>query len=283
MAIVMRGKRAADAATSILDLFQNVSEDLPRMLAPVFINRHQDIPCRKWSFGNRLLTAMGRTDDARGCRQWNKVGRKVMKGEHARIFILMPCTSKIGEDKDTGDPVYRTVGFFGKAVFAYDQTEGDPLEYREKDAEHIDALPLIEVARKWGIDVKCFDAHIGEFLGTFSRMSTSISLGVEDVNTWAHELIHASDNRLGSLIEEPQHWRSETVAALGSAVLLQCLGYDDTESDIGGVYKYIELYAKAAGKKTVSACLEVLDRVGKCVEQILDASEEFATVRELEA
>jgi hypothetical protein len=42
---------------------------------------------------------------------------------------------------------------------------------------------------------------------------------------------------LGNLKEKGQHWRSETVAELGGAILLECLGYS-SESDRGGCFDY---------------------------------------------
>ena len=52
----------------------------------------------------------------------------------------------------------------------------------------------------------------------------AIAVGVKNLATWAHELIHAADDRLGNLTERGQHWRSETVAELGGAILLEALG-----------------------------------------------------------
>ena len=42
-----------------------------------------DIPCSKWSLNNRIITFFNKTEDARGFRQWNKVGRHVKK--HAGV------------------------------------------------------------------------------------------------------------------------------------------------------------------------------------------------------
>ena len=93
--------KAADAATRIMELFQN--GDVPAALAPVFINRHADLPCRKWSWNNQLLTALAGTDDARGFRQWLAVGRHVRKGEHG-FPILAPITRKrTDRDSTTGE------------------------------------------------------------------------------------------------------------------------------------------------------------------------------------
>jgi len=56
---------------------------------------------------------------------------------------------------------------------------------------------------------------------------------VENLATWAHELIHAADDRLGNMIETGQHFRSEIVAEMGGAVLLYAMGYKkDADLDV---------------------------------------------------
>ena len=57
--------------------------------------------------------------------------------------------------------------------------------------------------------------------------------GVQNLSTWAHELIHAADDRLGKLGKCKVN--NEVVAELGGAVLLQCLG-KPVEADLGGAW-----------------------------------------------
>jgi hypothetical protein len=85
--------KAEEAANRIVDSFR--SGNLPKSLAPVFIRRNDDIPCRKWSWNNQLITALAGHDDARGFRQWKQVGRSVKKGEKS-FSILAPVTVKRG-------------------------------------------------------------------------------------------------------------------------------------------------------------------------------------------
>ncbi len=92
--------------------------------------------------------------------------------------------------------------------------------------------------------------------------------------TWAHELIHAADDRLGALTERGQHWRSETVAELGGAVLLSCIGQNH-DADVGGCWEYIQAYAKANGKDATSAAMSVLSRTCKAVALILEAADKL--------
>ena len=78
--------KAEQAANRILELFRKPNE-LPKAIAPMFIRRKDNVPCRQWSWSNQILTALSGTSDARGFRQWESVNRKVNKG--ARLFIFL--------------------------------------------------------------------------------------------------------------------------------------------------------------------------------------------------
>ncbi len=95
-------------------------------------------------------------------------------------------------------------------------------------------------------------------------------LGVENLSTWCHELVHAADDRNGKL-KGPKVSR-ETVAALGGAILLQMLGYEH-EADLGGCWKYIQSYAGDEKIDVLAACGRVLDRTCEAVALILDTAE----------
>ena len=66
------------------------------------------------------------------------------------------------------------------------------------------------------------------------RHGTGIALGVENLSTWCHELVHAADDRNGKL--RGKKVRKETVAELGGAVLLSILGYEN-KTDLGGCWE----------------------------------------------
>jgi hypothetical protein len=95
------------------------------------------------------------------------------------------------------------------------------------------------------------------------------------VSTWAHELIHAADDRLGNLTERGQHWRSEIVAELGGAILLEALG-ESYESDRGGCFEYVQGYAMEAGLEPVQACMAVLKRTCDAVNLLLSEAGKVA-------
>ncbi len=261
--------RAQEAAERILNLFQ--SGDVPAALAPIFIQRHDDLPCRAWSWSNQILTALAGHDDARGFRQWEEVGRYVKKGERG-FPIMVPMHAKREEqDSETGQTETRSfvVGFKHCIVFGYSQTDGEQLPGDAWARQFIDALPLVDVARRWGLSVQTYNGSKRAPLGKYSfGESKAIALGVENLSTWSHELMHAADDRLGSLTERGQHWRSETVAELGGAVLLSCLGLDK-EADAGGCWEYVQAYARDAKIEPLTACQRVLKRTCDAVALVL--------------
>jgi len=274
----MIGKHTKEVADRIMEAFRN-PDQLPKALAPVFIHRKDDKPCRQWSWHNQLVVALCGSVDARGFRQWQQVNRKVKKGAKA-LWILAPCMKKITEKDDAGDEKARQViyGFKSVPVFAAEDTEGEPLPVCDDRYDSwVKELPLMEVAEEWGIHVDTFTHHGGNPLGYYqfgSNGNQAVMLGTENLSTWAHEMVHAADHRVGGLKEAK--WHKEVVAELGGAVLLECLGMS-SDADMGGAFDYIQSYAISAKKDVVKACIEVLDRVCNCVKLILDTAESTTT------
>lgn len=169
---------------------------------------------------------------------------------------------------------YRLVGFTAIPVFGYTQTDGEPLPGQEEEQAFTDSLPLVAVARAWNLTVATFNAEGGNRLGSY-RPGSSIALGVENLSTWTHELVHAADDRRGTLVRNlGQELSNEVVAEFGGAVLLEALGYS-VESDRGGAYQYIESYAKKAERDVLSVCTELLERTCAAVALILSTAEQL--------
>lgn len=265
--------RATEVAERIVEAFKH-PETLPAALAPIFIHRNDDAPCRKWSWHNQLLVILSGTSDARGMKQWNAVKRKVKKGSSA-VWILAPCMKTLKEkDEDTGEEQKRNIlyGFKAVPVYRVEDTEGEPLPGAEEQESWISSLPLVEVAKTWGINVGTYSYSGNAPLGYFQSgtRGKAIMLGVENLSTFAHELCHAADERLHTLRDKTP--MLEIVAELGGAILLECIG-EHTESDLGGAYQYIERYAEQMGKPPVRSCIDMLDRVCNIVSLILDEAE----------
>ncbi len=200
--------QAQQAANDILKAFEN-PKGLPKPLANLFFRRRDNVPCRKWSWRNQLLVALRSYDDARGFRQWQAVGRPVKAGERA-FHILAPTTRKV-IDKATGNERLIVVGFKSIPVFGREQTEGAPLAAKDPEADKwVETLPLIAVAKSWGLSVEAFDGESAGCLGWYRR-SKRIGVGVKNLATWAHELLHCADDRNGNMTEKGQHWQGERI------------------------------------------------------------------------
>jgi len=91
-------EKAMETLKRILDAFE--SGDIPAALARVVLPPI-DVPCARWSLSNRLLVFLSGTDDARGFRQWQEVGRYVRQGAKA-LHILAPILAK-KRDEQEGD------------------------------------------------------------------------------------------------------------------------------------------------------------------------------------
>jgi hypothetical protein len=203
---------------------------------------------------------------------YTSVGRSVKKGEKA-FYILGPIMKRLA-DEETGGEKMIVVGFRGLPVFGYEQTEGRPLPSGDPDIEKwLESLPLVDVAKQWGQSVGAYYGEGMGFLGRY-RYGKGIDLGVKKLSAWCHELVHAADDRNGNLKERGQHWRSETVAELGGAVLLEILGFKE-EADLGGCWEYVKHYAEQAKMGVTEACMKVLDRTCAAVGLILDTAEQL--------
>lgn len=261
--------KAEEAAKDILQAFESPTT-LPTPLAQVFIHRKDGSPCRAWSWRNQFLVALHGYRDARGFRQWESVGRVVKKGEKA-FYILSPCVRKDVDD-DTGKERVVLFGFRGTPVFGYEQTDGEPLPKADAEAtQWIESLPLIEVARDWGLEVEALEGG-GSVLGAYAA-GKGIGLRVHNLSTWAHELVHAADDRNGKLLGTPK-LQQEVVAELGGAVLLSILGHDH-DADLGGCWDYIQQYAQQRQVEVIDICGEVLQRTCEAVALILDTAEKI--------
>jgi hypothetical protein len=268
-------ERVTAIASDILTAFE--SGELPKALAKLFIHRNVEVPSRHWTWTNRLIALRRSHVYAAGFRQWQEIGRSVRKGEHA-FHILAPRVA-VAKENDENEGVKKgdrlMLGFLPVPVFGYFQTEGDPLPGAEDEPKFVDSLPLIEVARSWGLAVALhsYDDSPGR-LGYFAQ-GLGISLAVENLGTWTHELIHAADARLGTMVQGTV--AREVVAEFGGAILLECLGYP-VESDRGGAYAYIQWYCRKEKRNPIGVCTELLDRTCGCVAFLLEEAEKVSVL-----
>jgi antirestriction protein ArdC len=267
--------KAADVGAAIVERFKNPAS-LPAPLANVFIRRKDQSPCRKWSWSNQLLVALAGYSEARGFRQWGEVGRHVKKGEKA-VWILAPMVRTFETEDASGEATEKSAlyGFKSIPVFGLESTDGDPLPVDTEALAWLESLPLREVAESWGIEIQSYDGAEGGRLGFYSCAGDRIGLGVQNLATWAHELVHGADARNIGGLKPGQRVDQEVVAELGSGILLTLLG-KPVDADLGGCWKYVEAYASKTAKPTVDVCLELLNRTCKAVDLILTTAEQIA-------
>jgi antirestriction protein ArdC len=239
-------------------------------VAPVFIRRKDGSPCRAWSWANQLLVALHGHSDVRGFRQWQQVSRHVRKGE--KSFCILSPILKTRTTDDGKEQTY-LVGFKGTAVFGLAQTDGQPLPEVDSDLlKWVESLPLVDVAREWGLSVETYSGRPRSAQGWYHSGHQTIALGVHNLSTWAHELLHAADDRLGQLSAHEAKWRKETVAELGGAVLLECLG-QRTAADLGGCWAYVQSWCSQDGIEPVVACQQLLKRTCDAVSLVLETAQ----------
>ena len=257
--------KVRDATQKLISLFE--SGDLPPAIARTTIRAKAGmaIPSDSWSLSNRLLMMLAGTDDARGFRQWEKVGRRVKKGAKA-FYILGPRIKKI-EDEETGETINIITGFLSVPVFRYEDTEGGELVYPDYSPPVLP--PLIEVADHFGITVS-YKAFHGRVYGSYCPSQGKILLCTHDELTFFHELAHAVHDRIKPL-KGGQDAHQEIVAETVAAAL--CIMYD-LNGYLYDARKYIEYYS--GHKDPLRSIMRVMSEVEQVLELVLAAGDRAA-------
>lgn len=252
----------------ILQLFKegNIPKAISIVTFPPF-----DVPSNQWSLCNKLIMFYSGTSDARGFQQWHKTGRHIQKGEKA-FYIFGPRMKKQNQESENAETEtedakqYVLAGFIPIAVFAVEQTEGEPLAYEKIE---LPKLPLMEKAQEWGIDVKGI-AFQGRYYGSFHQGETEkIRLATPHEKVFFHEIAHAAHKRVKGILQPGQDPKQEIVAELSAQALSQMVG-KELESTLGNSYEYIESYSKQIKKSVEKACLSVISDVEKVLKTILE-------------
>ncbi|MBK8205169.1 MAG: M48 family peptidase [Planctomycetes bacterium] len=253
-------ERANMAAQSVLRVWE--SGQLPGLIAQSVLASKADLPCAKWSLGNRLLMLVQGTADARGFQQWKEVERNVRKGSKA-IYILGPVLVK----RDKADPASELalIGFRGIPVFRFEDTEGQPLEVSSYTPEALP--PLQEVAQRIGVQVS-YTPALADFMGRYLPGRKAIELCTHDSATWFHELSHAVDDYLGSMKRaksksDAAYKDGEVVAEFCAAALAKLYGIEYEHNAL----RYIERYRQDAAK----AVTRLLSRIEAVLAFILES------------
>jgi hypothetical protein len=240
-----------EAMDTLLKMFDE--ENLEKVARAVF--KGDSIPADKWSFLNRILMYLHDTEDARGFRQWQQVGRYVKKGAKA-FYIIGPVTRKIRAEKslESGDTVReeRTVlaGFKAIPVFRIEDTEGAPVIGEEYQVN----IPceFNGIIEELGLKVRPM-RFCGSAYGSYNLINKEIRLASPDIEVFLHELSHAVDDRLNGL-KPGQKKDQEVTAEFSAAVIAHLMGY---RIPLGNVREYIEGYSF----RELMSCLARIERV----------------------
>jgi len=254
------------AITKVITAFEEgkAAKAIAHTLLPV-----ADIPSAKWTgLANRLIvwaytTAEGKSSDARTFVQWKEVGRYPKKGTGFSLF-----RPKIGKRKDDqGEEVTFVHGFSSFTVFSYSDTEGDKIEL--PDVKPLEEIPLMDVAKKWGVSV-AYDSLQGGW-GGYSPSRNSITLCTPDEAVFFHELAHVAHGKVladrNDKLVGGQDSNQEIVAELTASVLCELVGKEPPKHDYA--LKYVEHYASRSGKTAVDACRSLISDVEKTLKKIL--------------
>lgn len=276
-------EKVKQALEGVLKRFE--SGDIPEAIAystfPIY-----DIPSSRWSLLNRILMWIAGTQDARGYRQWKRVGRFVKKGAKSFTILaprLVKKPIKNNNGNSNGEEVFIEVhgengekteleneektitvlaGFLAVPVFRVEDTEGEPLVYEKIN---VPEFPLMEIAKEWGISVKGipWDKY---YYGYFDQVNGEISLASDEETVFFHELSHVAHQKvLGQRLKGGQDWKQEIVAELSAAVLCHLFGKSPSKC-LGNNYQYISRYAEEAGLTPIQGCYRVI----KDVEDVLN-------------
>jgi antirestriction protein ArdC len=266
-------ERAKDILNRLLAMFE--SGDLPPAAARTLIQPGQsDRPSDSWSLGNRLLMLLHGTEDARGFKQWQQVGRRVKRGARA-FHILAPSTrvkTVTVEDPETGEEReekrHIVTGFRLVPVFRYEDTEGEALpEYRQYSPPA--PPPLQDVAKAFGVEEIIYAPASGSCYGFYTwKGKKKIVLHTHDVKTWFHELGHAVHHTFRPL-KGGQVPEQEIVAEIFAAVMCELHGVTDYRRN---VWDYVKCYASQDPREALKAIFRVLADVEECLRRVLTAA-----------
>lgn len=248
---------------SLVKLFE--SGNAPQAIAHITLPL-VDVPSSKWSFFNQLIMLWHDTQDARGFKQWKTVGRHVKKGSKA-VYILVPNIRKFKDDD--GNEEKRLIGFLSRAVFKYEDTDGEALDIPDINPDQLP--PLHEVATAWGIGVK-YVGFRGRAYGSYSPTQDGIELATHEEQVFFHELSHAAQKRVWKGgVKGGQIPRQEIAAELSACVLARMFGRKDANE--GASYKYIGNYAATEGKPIGKALWSLVSDTEKILKAIIAEAE----------
>lgn len=264
-------EKSEQAVRQAIEKFVEMFEDnsFPEMIARTMLKRrHNSRPSDGWSIFNQLLQALAGTTDGRTYKEWQKVGRQVVKGSDA-FYIWRPIKKTIYyTDEETGETAKTriTLGFQPTPRFRIEDTEGEPVEY--PSYEPTELPPLHEVAANMGVSVEYMPARSSAY-GYCTVDATAIGLCTHDEAVFWHEIAHAADKQVQGKLKGGQHKDQEIVAETVAAVLCVMYGREGYLRNCGN---YIRRYAKEEAPE--KAIMRLMNRIQDALDVIFEYSED---------
>lgn len=260
-------KKFDEVVQELLAMFER--QDFPEQVALTIIRKKQggNLPSDKWSITNRIIMhVVGDTEDARGYKQWQSVGRQVKKGSKA-FDIIAPLTKKSHND-ETGEDEVIVYGYRSVPVFRFEDTDGAEVPTVDYTPENLP--PFLDVAEKMGIKVRWKPAYIPAY-GYYRLSDKTITLCSQDYVVYFHELAHAIHDTIEPLATVPDD-KAEVVAELTAAILAEMVGVKGYEVQS---YNYIMRYVDGKDSKAImKAITGVLNLIEKIVGKVIGYSSE---------
>ncbi|RPI19470.1 MAG: antirestriction protein [Ignavibacteriae bacterium] len=255
--------RVKEVLDTLLSEFKNgtIPEAVAYAMFPI-----PNIPSASWSMLNRLMMFFHGTEDARGYRQWQAVGRQVKKGSHSFDILVPVFIKQKSETADNEITDEKTIlkGFCCGCVFKVEDTEGKPLDYQKLV---VPQFPLIEKAKALGVEIHATGGN-DAYNGYYDPRMKIIALATPEEKTFFHELCHAVDHKLKGTLKRGQDPVQEITAELAAQALCRIVGKDGSRH-FGNTYRYIESYAKDLSITPQAAVIQVLSEVDAILKYLL--------------
>ncbi|KZE67948.1 LtrC [Fictibacillus phosphorivorans] len=175
-------------------------------------------------------------------KRWQELGRNVKKGAKS-LKIFKPNFKKAKNEDGSQSNEVQLVGFLTVPVFAYEQTEGEPLPIDKAkitlDGDCPEARHIIEIAERIAAEDNCpvsygdAEGSNGYYVPSLHEIVVEESLSINHrCKTLVHELVHSRVHR-----HDDKSTRSEKeVVAEGSAfVVCSFFGLDTSDYSFGYV------------------------------------------------
>ena len=220
-----------------------------------------------YSFNNAILILMQcpTATKVAGLGVWNKLNRRVKKGEHG-IMIFAPSTKKF--ETEDGEEITKLTGFRAAYVFDYEQTEGDELDnlavkLQKSVDNYTDLISAIKHISECPIT---FTELSGGANGRYTRGDEIIEIQegmseAQTIKTMLHEVAHSILHKETDKNRETKECEAESVAFIVS----DYFGIDTSEYSFG----YI------AGWSDMETFKKALADIQKCADKLINDIEKI--------